>query len=245
VSASPPSERERYFETENLLIDGLRQGYRFSSEAVETMKSNYEDSLLLTLLLGLFVFAWGLMVSITSQEPLSPNSGSQALITAVLLSILVSVPASIVIRRMYRRDMAQVREWAGRFREAIDREMDGSVMEDDGRSAFGLLIDATPEIPRWLSVRRRSSVKAHPFLATAMFILGLSAAALFFSSSQINDGATRAAAVVGSVLLVAVCVAMYAWIQDKARRQYRAGIEEWHTRIATSRSEIENLLGKL
>src|SRR4030065_1429098 len=110
--------------TRACLIDTLSEGYRLSSEAYESAKSNYEDRIVLCAFGGLV--AW-LIVFVTAAVAMGGDfdSGTPILIYAgarLVAGIGLPLASYVLLSTRSKAEMLSLREWATKMREELASE---------------------------------------------------------------------------------------------------------------------------
>jgi membrane protein implicated in regulation of membrane protease activity len=229
------------------LIDSLSEGYRLSSEAYEAAKSNYEDNVIILVVLGFFAFGG------TSLAFLAINLevGSEDFRMSFLMSIAIAIAFTFVsvwlLRRRVMPRLEELKSWATRLEGALVEETAPAKPKDDEPSVFELLADAWKHVPKWLEVRRKSGLYREP--GTWLLILcfaGLSFTGLVFASLMFVQS-PLASVIVGAasvVLLYAIHI-MYNRSKKRLDEERDRVFSDWNRRLGVMNFQMERHLQEL
>ncbi len=243
VPAVPPRDAVR-----TALVEGLSEAHRLAAEAREAARSAYGDRMGIALLTGVLAGAGVLLVGVLASPPVDPVPRLASVLPfAAAGAAVAGIPPALYVRRRDRPGLVRYREWEGRLRELLEREVARLPAEDGGRSSFEVLLEASREAPGWIEARRRAGLSADLGLwSLAYLVLGyvLSLDAIGFQRIA-TDPLGALAAVGGSALLAA---GLILWWRRWTRRQREAAarrLAAWTARFEGIRAGMERYLQDL
>lgn len=222
-------------EIDRLTGEGLAEGYRLASEARNAIRSRYEDWMVVIAIAGLLAFG-AISLATTLSGALLP--GPWALVLILVLVATACAPALLLCRRHFAARLAEQDRWLARLSAP-------PAAGDDAASTFDLLVEVSQHAPAWLSNKQKDRFRGHPFLTTALFISGASAAytALMTFAHSGDSSLPFLLAMLAS--LVAVFIAS-AWAEVSAvRKEREAALARWKERLESSRRAMEEIFGGL
>ncbi len=247
TESATPSRPED--ETQALLISGLSEAHRLAAEAYESLRSAYEDWLVLAGFSGVLV--WGVIFAVLIAMPyLRPFAmdllGIVAISTATGI-VTAATLLSLVWRRVRPRLIGN-HSWSERLHWALLRETGRAPVDAAQPSSAEILLDASKQIPSWLEARRRAGLSADQAADWVVFVVFLSAGwAFFFGLSELFGGRLLSALPGLASGLGLLFIAFLLWTHWK--RQRDAAIartrEEWRRRMEAVQSTFDRFLKDL
>lgn len=230
------------------LIDSLSEGYRLSSEAYEAAKSNYEDNVIILVVLGFFVFGG------TSLAFLAINIGAFSENFSISFPMSVAIASSFtflsvwLLRRRVKPRLNELKGWATKLEGALVQEISSAKPKDEEPGVFELLADAWKHVPKWLEVRRKSGLYREP--GTWLLILcftGLSFTGLVIALFLMLAQSPLASVIVGvlSAGLLYVVHVLYSGSRKRLDEERARVFSDWNRRLGVMNSQIEMHLQEL
>jgi hypothetical protein len=231
-----------------VLIEGLSEGYRIASEASEAEHSTYHDLLLLAFALGLVT--WALVfpgVFVSSVEPDFVQRLLVSSVVALLGGTGVALGSGLLIRHVLRPRLLRLDLWTGQLRDALAREAGWAPLVGEPKSTLELLIEASSEVPTWLSALRRGGLSREPgtwvvIVLAAFWGLFLIGAAGFLAASL---PLVAIIAGTGGAGLVAGTYFLYRGWHRRVDAEKAQIVSSWDRRLAAIRAQMEQFLQDL
>jgi len=235
--------------TRACLIDTLSEGYRLSSEAYESAKSNYEDRIVLCAFGGLA--AW-LVVFVTAAVVMGGDfdSGTQILTSAglgLVAGIGLPLVSYVLLRARSKAELLSLREWATRMREELASEVSYAGPSDRQKSTFEVILDASREIPGWLRIRRKSGLHRHPVVWMAILFLVLFGSEYLMAATFSTWEGFYFRAILGavSVGLIILGIGLFFYWRRKETDEARHVTETWKRRADAIQRKMDEMLRDL
>ena len=217
-----------------VMINTLQQADRLAIEALQSLRSNYEDSAWLTVGLGMIAYVLA-MFGIEGAYHLL--TGNQYLLWSSLVGASAAVAGSVwYFRRTYQLRSGNVRHQVNDIRAAIAREQGTMPASEDDEPALGLILRLWPEMPAWARYRRSSFYQRNP--VTSIVVAGLLVGTFQFGLLGILGGLV-------ALGLAACSIALYLWTKAGNARDDGEMLEDWNRKVQTLASMIERKLEEL
>ncbi|MCJ7490125.1 MAG: hypothetical protein MUO87_08330 [Thermoplasmata archaeon] len=168
---------DAHADTREMLIDSLSEGRRLSAEAYEAARSNYHDSIILLVIVGLvsslaiFTLSYGYVF-----QDLDAKIG---LIASLLSGVIVGITFALIpwriLGRRSRPRVDELEHWTAKLERALHREVAVEHIPDDESSSFELVLESCKEVPEWLRTRRKARMFRDPVSWILIFLLSLMA----------------------------------------------------------------------
>lgn len=248
VASQVPVQDSTSLRIHKALVDSLSEGYRLSSEAYEAEKSNYEDNIILLVVLGFLVLVGPALAF------LAINTGARFEGFPVSFLMAVAVASSFTffsiwrLRRRVKPRLNELKSWATRLEGALVQEVSSAKPKDEEPSVFELLADAWNNVPKWLEVRRKSGFYREP--GTWLLILcfsGLSFTGLVIASFLMLVQSPLASVIVGvlSAGLLYVVHILYSGSRKRLDEEKARVYSDWNRRLGVMNSQMEKHLQEL
>jgi hypothetical protein len=247
VSSQAPVQDSTSLRIHKTLIDNLSEGYRLSSEAYEAEKLNYEDNIIILVMLGFLVLAGTAIAFLTiNTSALFEGVPVSFLLSVAIASAFTLLSVWLLCRRVKPR-LKELKDWASRLEGALVREISSTKPKDEEPSAFELLTDAWKHVPKWLEVRRKSGLYREP--GTWMLILCLGVLAftgLVFAITMFvqNPLASVIAGVLSAGGLYVVHI-LYTRSRRRLDEERDRVLSDWNQRLGVMNSQMEKHLQEL
>ncbi|MGB2580933.1 MAG: hypothetical protein WBD03_00490 [Thermoplasmata archaeon] len=229
-----------------MLIEGISEARRMSLEAYEAVRCNYQDMLILSLVLGLvsMIITVVLLLYLTNISSVIVDgevalwAGAVAFVGSVILSF-------VFVRRRYRPKLNRLRVWKATLSNAFESEGYPTSEEVTPDSHFELLAKASREIPEWLEIRRKSMLAREPSWSMVVVY------AIYFGAMAASSGAIAVSqgAIGGLILfcfgafMTAIGVIVYTITARRMASEAKTLEDSWRRRSEQMTAEMENLLG--
>ena len=222
-------------EIDRLTREGLAEGYRLAFEARNAIRSRYEDWMVVIAIAGLLAFGT-VSLATTLSGALLP--GPWALVLILVMVAAACTPAFLLCRRHFAARLAEQDRWLARLSTPPGPG-------EDAASTFDLLVEVSKHAPVWLSIKQKDRFRGHPFLTTALFISGVSAAYTALMALAHSGDGSLPYLLAMLTPLVAVFIAS-AWAEvSVVRREREAALARWKERLESSRRAMEEIFGGL
>jgi len=242
-----PSFQQREADAKAVLIDSLAEGRRLASEAYDSVKSNYEDSFIISVLAAMLVFAVLAVVSwfASSQFLEGPERIVVTIVVGAVGSVYLLVFQLIRLVMTTKPVLAEIKAWRGRLEGALFRETTVVGLADSGPSSFEVVLDSYRELPKWLKARSKGGAFRQPGLWFLMFFIsyGIYGLALY-GVFQLGTGNLPVGGLFFGVAMVLVYVVFALYLRWKRQQdeESKTVSDEWSGRYETLRSEMEAYL---
>ncbi|MFY9606157.1 MAG: hypothetical protein WAS24_05450 [Thermoplasmata archaeon] len=229
------------------LIDSLSEGYRLSSEAYEAAKSNYQDNIIILIVLGLIVLVGTSLAFPAINLGVGSNQFWISFLVATAIASAITFVSVWLLHRRVTSRLKELKGWATRLEGALVQETSLAKPKDDEPSVFELLSDAWKHVPKWLEIRRKSGLFREPgtwlliLSFAALSFSGLVFALLMFVQSPL---ASVIAGAVSVFLLYAVHV-LYTHSKKRLDEERDRVLSDWNQRLGTMNSRMEKHLKEL
>ncbi len=226
--------------TQAILIDSLSEGRRLSTEAYEAAKSNYHDSIIVSVTISVVA---ALVLALTLGY--LSESLEASVVLAVSLSILLSVLSWRYLAKRAKPRLNDLQGWRTRFDLALTREIASQSPPDNEPSSFEMLAESLRELPSWLRILEKSGLYREPLLWSLILAMCIGAFELalvglvYFN----DDNLLGSVLMITSAALVLLCRVIYGHLKRRREEETRQTIGRWAGRIESIRSEMEKFLG--
>lgn len=235
--------------TKACLIDTLSEGYRLSSEAYESARSNYEDNIMIGACAGLVIFLLTLIGIAFASGGEFDSSSELPIALGISIAFALAVPLAVyaVLRKRSKPQLKSLKSWSDRMKAELASEVSQSGASERPISTFEVILDASKEVPGWLQIRRRSGLYRNPVVWLAIVYLGIIGSAYLLMWAIALDIGTTARVFVGatSLALIALAVATYMFWRKKQAAEARQISETWARRSAAVRQKMDKMLRNL
>jgi len=238
--------------TKACLIDTLSEGYRLSSEAYESAKSNFEDLIIVATLVGVVGGLAAFALVVIAMMGMNQDSVSTAeILIATVLGLVTGVGVPLVayfqLRKAARPKLLSLREWADKLKEELTREATSSGPQDRQTSTFELILDAYRQLPSWLQIRHKSGVYRNPVLWMAILLMAMYGltyllAALISSWEDVSWRLILGAASTGFIVL---SIGMYFYWRRTEAAEARKVSEAWQHRTESIQHKMDEIVKDL
>lgn len=238
-----PQEQGIKADTRMTIVESLSEGRRLSSEAYESARSNYHDSVIIMTVIGM-VLAVILGILVFTQID-AEDRGPIALAVGVLSAVAFSAISWFMLAARSRPRIAEFKAWAAKLDAALSREVAGQNPSDSDPSSFELIADSFKEMPKWLKARRRAGGFRQPFFWLLLFFLSygaLEAGLIGLSLWSVDQRPIGMVAIAISVVLVLLTAFSYRIWKRRLDRELEKTLSEWNERYEALKSEMERLL---
>ena len=231
-----------------MLIDGLSEGHRLASEAVEAEQSSYQDLLVFGFFLGFvtwaLVFIMWFLSSAESDFALRLQDSS---LIALAVGAAVTVAFGLGIRHVFRPRLLRMKAWAGRLREALERETGWAPPQETAPSAFEIVSEATGEVPLWLAALRRGGLSREPGTWAAILVAAFWGATLLWLAVTLVALSLLIAVPLGAggFGLLSLAYLLYRGWHRKVETERANALSTWGTRLSSIRAQMERFLQDL
>jgi hypothetical protein len=225
------------------LIDSLSEGHRISREAYESVKSNYEDLMIVVAVLGMLFFFAGFFAS---QWTISSGT-TVSLVMGALTMLGFTVPVALRVRSRHVKTISRFERYARRLDGALSLELTGSKPPDGYPSSFEIISGAGEQFPAWLAARRRAGMYRRPATWVAIFVFAyLGVMALFVGIVGLLSGWSEFANSVivcaaGGAMILATILLYFHW-REEERKEAERLTRDWDGRLEILRAEMEKCL---
>jgi|GEM_PF-2068239 len=230
-------------DTRMMIVEGLSEGRRLSSEAYESARSNYQDSVIIIAVIGM-VLSVILGVLAFSQIG-SGDRGSIALAVGILSGAAFFAICWYLLAARARPQIAELKAWAAKLDAALSREVAGQKPPDNDPSSFEMIANSFIEMPKWLKARRRAGGFRQPFFWLLIFFLSYGAfeAGFMGLSFWVENQQTLGAVAITICAVLALLTAFFYRIwKRRLDQELENTLSEWNERYKVLNSEIERLL---
>ena len=230
------------------LVDSLSEGRRLAQEAYEAAKSNYEDTVIVLVIVGVAFFMGaflaGLWVIPDGHDSIRLTSSA---ILGALAMVGVILPTFLKTRKRQLTAIRQFEEHAKRLADALAIELSSGKPPDGYPSSFEIIAGAGDQIPVWLAARRQAGAYRHPTTWIAIFVFAYAGALLTVAAvaemlSDWDDPARNGVVLaIGCVMLVSTLSLYRRWRKEE-RLESEQVTGDWRGRLEVLRSEMEKYL---
>jgi len=238
-----PQEQGTKADTRMMIVESLSEGRRLSSEAYESARSNYHDSVIIMTVIGM-VLAVILGILVFTQMD-AEDRGLIALAVGVLSAVAFSAISWFMLAARLRPRIAEFKAWAAKLDAALSREVAGQNPSDSDPSSFELIAESFKEMPKWLKARRRAGGFRQPFFWLLIFFLsygafeaGLTGLSWWFAGQRLIG---TVAIVVCVVLVLCTVFSNRNW-KRRLDQELEKTLSGWNERFDALRTEMERLL---
>ena len=239
-----PEDHEKSIE--EMLTEGLSEARRISLEAYEASKSNYQDMMLLTLVVGMLAAAVA-VVSIAHLDGAEVIEVDRDILPAVgiIAFAVTTIVSMFAVRWRLRPRLDDLGDWRSRLSYALKWEARPIEDEMAASSQFELLVGASKKIPEWLEIRRRSMLAREPVASMLLMYLLLYGIVLATGGGvwMIQGGVFGLVLLSIGVLLVASAVVIYRVSLRRRSAEAKALGDSWRRRSEEMTLMMESLLG--
>jgi membrane protein implicated in regulation of membrane protease activity len=248
VTSEVPGADSASLRIHKALVDSLSEGYRLSSEAYEAEKSNYEDNVIILVVLGFLVLVG------SSLAFLAINIGAFSENFSISFPMSVAIASSFtflsvwLLRRRVKPRLNELKGWATKLEGALVQEISSAKPKDEEPGVFELLADAWKHVPKWLEVRRKSGLYREP--GTWLLILcfaGLSFTGLVIASFLMLAQSPLTSVIVGvlSAGLLYVVHVLYSGSRKRLDEERARVSSDWNRRLGMMNSQMEKHMREL
>ncbi len=238
-----PHEQEIKVDTRMIIIESLSEGRRLASEAYESARSNYQDSVIIMTVVGMVLSViLGILTFILVD---SEDRDRIALAVGVLSMVAFSAISWFLLAAKSKPQISEFKTWAAKLDSALSREVAGQNPSDSDPSSFELIADSFKEMPKWLKARRRAGGFRQPFFWLLIFFLsygafeaGLTGLSWWFAGQRLIG---TVAIVVCVVLVLCTVFSNRNW-KRRLDQELEKTLSGWNERFDALRTEMERLL---
>ena len=230
-------------DTRMMIVEGLSEGRRLSSEAYESVRSNYHDSVIIMTAIGMVLAV--ILGTLAFSQIDSEDRGRIALAVGVLFGVAFSAISWFLLAARSRPQVAEFKAWAAKLDAALSREVAGQSPSDSDPSSFELMANSFKEMPKWLKARRRAGGFRQPFFWLLIFFLSYGAfqAGLMGLTWWVEKRQPiGTVAITISVVLVLLTAFSYRIWKRRLDQELENTLSEWNERYEALKSEMERLL---
>ena len=241
-----PSTQAAEINVKAVLIDSLSEGRRLASEAYDSVKSNYEDSLILSVLGAMLVFA-GVALSATLL-PSEILDGNQRIAFAIAAAAVVSVVfLAYAVRRLSavsKLALAELKPWRERLGSALTRETTNAPAADSEPSSIEMVLDSYRELPKWLKARKKAGVFRQPGLWLLIFVCSYAVYQLTFMGVLflVEGDPIGVWMLLAGAAFAGGAVALYLRWRSQQAVEAEGLSNEWDKRYESLKAEMEAFL---
>jgi len=238
-------------DTRIMIIEGLSEGKRLSSEAYDGMRSNYEDKILLAIAASFLASTclFFILVREAISDALSNQSASDLIILTgwMLSTVVLSALAWRVLSTRAKPHLSRLAEWNATLETALARETSGICVPETDASALELMMETCRHLPEWMKIRRSAGLSRQP--GDWIFIFLTSVLALSFGVPAVLTY-HRVGASTEAILLTLLAVGFaflailiyHSWRKEQ-RQEAESTITDWNMRFSRLKEEMETYLG--
>lgn len=229
-----------------MLTEGVSEARRMCIEAYEAAKSNYEDVLVLTLILGLvsFTITIALLFRLSNVNGFVVDGGTALFVgaTAFVVPVILSF---VFVRRRYLPKLDRLRAWRATLSDAFESEGYPTSGEIASDSHFELLVRASKEIPEWLEIRRKSMLAREPSWSVAMmYTIYMGATIATLGAVGVVHGTIGGLALsFAGAIMIAIGVKIYTATARRMASEMKVLDDSWRRRSEQMTTEMEDLFG--
>jgi hypothetical protein len=242
-----PSSLVKEHDTRAMLIDGLSEGRRISSETYEAARSNYHDNVIVVVIFALILssFTAVLLGYYAFQDVDSQLRVDMSFASGVLIGVVLSLVSWRFLARKSKPILKDLKSWETRFNVALSHEVSSAAPSDSEPSSFELIAESLKEVPNWLKILRKAGMFRQPiqwfliFFATLMSIELAFTGLLELASGQGQYSVLPLAVSVALGCLVAV---LYLTWRRRIREESKSTIGSWSARFEALKTEMETYL---
>jgi hypothetical protein len=239
-----PVKRERGIR--ELLTEGLSEARRLALEAYEARRSDYEDMVILSFVMGLFALLVALLVSFYIGGWEGPDVNPLMAIVAGTVAFGFSTLLSVyLVRRKYSPQLDGLRSWNSALSAAFESEALPAIGDVTPHSSFELLAEASRELPTWVEIRRTSMMAREPLWSMLMVYSIYAGFFLLWGGSIAMLDGSAGGLIAAAIGTAAIVFGLLIYIVSAKRRAVEAKTlhERWRKRSDEMASHIEDLLG--
>jgi len=246
-----PAEVRGKADTRIMIIEGLSEGRRLSSEAYDGMRSNYEDKILLAIAASFVASACFFFVFV--GEAISNALGDELVSSLIILtgSILSTVVLSVfawkALSKRTKPHLRRLADWRATLEIALARETSGIGVPETDASTLELMMETCRHLPEWMKIRRGAGLSRQPgdwififFASLFAFSFGVPAALTFHRVGASVSAILLALLAVGFAFLAILIY--HSWRKEQ-RQEAESTIADWDTRFSRLKEEMETYLG--
>jgi len=231
------------------LIDSLSEGHRLAQEASESVKSNYEDLIIIILVSGIAFFFGGFLAAWWLQPPDMASSDWSRVPVAVgaMAMLAFTLPSLWRARSRHKKAIGRFERSVSLLGGALASETSSLQPPDGFPSSFEIIAGAWDEVPSWLAARRRAGMFRHPSIWTAIVVFAYSGFLLLVAGIAellypgIDYQTAGVIVALGSVMVVSTMLLYFRWSRDQKLESERI-VGDWRRRVEILRSEMEKYL---
>jgi hypothetical protein len=238
-----PQEQEIKADTRMMIVESLSEGRRLSSEAYESARSNYHDSVIVMTVIGMVLSVILGILAFTQID--SEDRGLIAFAVGVLSGVAFSAISWFLLAAKSKPHISEFKAWAAKLDAALSREVAGQNPSDSDPSSFELIAISFKEMPKWLKARRRAGGFRKPFFWILIFFLSYGA---FEAGSMglmwLVEGQLPIGSMAITICVVLVLCAVFSnriW-KRRLDQELEKTLSGWNERYEALRSEMERLL---
>jgi hypothetical protein len=227
-----------------ILVDSLSEGKRIANEAYEAMKSNYEDEVIVSLIVSVVLFMVALAGSLY-LFPLGYDVSNAAVIAVLSLAISACFGYAVIhyLRKTRKPRINEIKAWEERLGKELDVETSSRGRGENEASVLELLLETSIEIPRWEKDRARGFLYHYP--GTGILLVGCAILACYGAVAILSASGDVNLAILGMAML-AVGIIGGALLYMKWKRDVREDQEmfskAWDRRIGILKSDMQRIL---
>jgi hypothetical protein len=246
LSRASQSHKDGERGIKELLVESLSEARRISLEAHETLKSDYEDLLILSLVAGILAL-FGTMTFVVLLDAWGYVEAEAIFISTAMVAafFIVTAVSVFLVWRRFKPRLDDLENWKDLLHSACTVEAAPAEEDLTPDSSFELLARVTKELPSWLEIRRKSMLAREPLLSMIVFLVTLYGffaclGGAFRVESDVLEGAIAMA--LGAALFIGGII-LY-MVSDRRRAvEARSLAENWESRSREIDLRIDRLLG--
>lgn len=238
-----PQEQEIKADTRMMIVESLSEGRRLSSEAYESARSNYHDSVIIMTVIGMVLSV--ILGTLTFSQIDAEDRGRIALAVGILSGVTFSAICWFLLAARSKPQISEFKAWTTKLDAALTREVAGQNPSDGDPSSFELIANSFKEMPKWLKTRRRAGGFRQPFFWLLIFFLSYGAfeAGLMGLSWWVaGQRSIGTVAIIICIVLVLCAVFSNRIWKRRLDQELEKTLSGWNERYEALRSEMERLL---
>lgn len=229
-----------------MLTEGLSEARRISLEAYEASRSNYQDMMLLTLVVGMIAAAIAVVSIAFMDSAETINVDGDILPSVGIVAFAATTIASMfAVRWRLRPRLDDLGSWRSRLSYALEWEARPTADEMAASSQFELLVGASRKIPEWLEIRRKSMLAREPIASLLLMYLLLYGILLALGGGvwTVQGGAFGLVLFSIGALLIVFAVFIYRASLRRRSAEAKALGDSWRRQSEEMTLKMESLLG--
>ena len=236
-----PTSESRTYNIRALLIDSLSEGYRLASESYESARSNYQDRLLILVVLGMFAF----LTSVGLIMNFAPEDGMIMMVPAMIAAVALIIASWRISAKRIKPKLDEMRVWAARLERALSREANEETEPSIEMDSFELISESCRRVPDWVGVLHKSGMFRSQGDWMVIVLLGyVGVLFLMFGIMGLYENHLMISMIsltLGSATIASSVFVYHRW-RARQKEEEKSTLAVWTTRCKTLKKDLEDFL---